>query len=503
MINISYQYHNTYMCCRSLSRTINMKTTINVTQFLRQYESENTRNSYRTGLRLFFESVYPEMKLDEEKKKKDLGLKKNQSLPADIQLSFLDIYSMRYLEEDRDHRDDIMNFKDSLKDKAPKTKKNRLNSVRVYLEENEIEFPKRFFKNLNGKVTNAISKEKIPTNDELRSIIEFLPTQGKALSLVLSSSGMRVGEAVQLTNRDIDINRDPVKINIRAEYTKTGKKRVTFISSEAKLAVQEWLNYRDQYVKQANARSYTHKRQDSEKIFPFTYQNFNRMWRIALEKAKLLEIDSRTNRASIRPHNLRKYFRLRVGRYGRDETECLMGHQTGLNAIYARFDDAEERLEEVYKKSIEDLSIYKRTVQVVQLDEEMKKTIRNLEDQVNALVHSGLAKDAKITYLTVNDEKKTKEIDQLNDKIMNMDRDIHNWKMTVQDFDKILTSVRLKIKKKTEEDEETKRRIANIELDIQSWNTLKPYLKKIFNYAGENWESLDITSKNRKVTAED
>ena len=90
-----------------------------------------------------------------------------------------------------------------------------------------------------------------------------------------------------------------------------------------------------------------------------------------------------------------------------------MGYQTGLNAIYVRFDDTDARLEEVYGRSISDLSIYNRVFQVVQLDEEMKNMVRNLEDQVNALVHNGLAKDAKITYLTVNDEKKTREIDQL------------------------------------------------------------------------------------------
>jgi chromosome segregation ATPase len=151
---------------------------------------------------------------------------------------------------------------------------------------------------------------------------------------------------------------------------------------------------------------------------------------------------------------------LRVGRYGRDEAECLMGHQAGLNRIYANFDGAEKRLEEVYKKSIEELSIYKRTVQIVQLDEEMKNTIRKLEDQVNALVHNELAKDAKITYLTVNDEKKMREIDQLtlnndrlNKKMADMERDLNNWKNTVEDFDKIIQQLISENRKLTVEEE--------------------------------------------------
>jgi len=119
-----------------------------------------------------------------------------------------------------------------------------------------------------------------------------------------------------------------------------------------------------------------------------------------------------------------------------------MGHQAGLNRIYANFDDAEERLAEVYKKSIGDLSIYNREVQVVQLDDEMKNKIRELEDQMDALIKSGHVKEAmneaKITYLSVNDEKKTREITQLKQKMTDMERDLNNWKNTVEDFDKII-----------------------------------------------------------------
>jgi len=424
---------------------------VNVSQFLRQYESQSTRKNYLSGLRQFFESAYPELKHELKQKKNELEEEAGKTIsyiPSEIVLKFLDIYSFRYLEEDRDHRNDVLNFKESLKSKAPMTIGSRLNSIRVFLDENGINFPKRFFKNLNGKVNEAISEEKVPSNEELRRIIEYLPVQGKALALVLSSSGMRIGEVLQIKLSDVDLNREQARIKIRAEYTKTGKRRITFISPEAKLAVGEWLSYRDQYQERADGRSWEHEREDDDELFPFTSVNFYQMWHNALGKAKLLERDEKTNRVSLRPHNLRKYFRLRVGRYGRAEAECLMGHQAGLNRIYANFDDAEERLEEVYKKSISDLSIYQRGVQVIQLDEEMKNTIRELEDQVNALVNSGFEKDAKITYLMVNDEKNKKEIDQLERKIANIEQDLHSWKMTVQDFEKMLNYTRSKMNKK-------------------------------------------------------
>ncbi len=351
---------------------------INVTQFLRQYDSSNTRASYLTGLKQFFRLMYP-----------DGGE--------------IDELSQRYLAEDRDYREDMQNFKDVLEGKAPKTRQSRFNVVWTFLNDNGITFPKRFLKNLNGKATESISYEAIPSNEELRRICEYLPIQGKALALVLSSSGMRIGEAVKLKIVDVDLKSEIVKIRIRAEIAKNKKKRITFISPETKGAVEEWLQFRDQYLEQAKGRSAKHKRsEDTGKLFPFEGGNFNYMWKNALEKANLKKVDPKTKRVTMRPHNLRKYFRLRVGRYGRDEVEALIGHQEGLNKIYARFsgEDGERRLEEIYKKAILDLSIYQRIVQVVQTDVDTKNQIRKLEDQVGALVSDGFLKDARISHLS-------------------------------------------------------------------------------------------------------
>ena len=132
---------------------------INVTNFLRQYESENTKKSYKTGLKQYFNLIYPSLK------DKDL-----------------DSLSDKYLDEERDYRVDILTFREGLSGGAPKTVKLRLNTVRVFLDDNGISFPKRFFKNLNGRVNGAITLEEIPSNDELKRIIEYMSIHGKALT---------------------------------------------------------------------------------------------------------------------------------------------------------------------------------------------------------------------------------------------------------------------------------------------------------------------------------
>jgi len=350
---------------------------VNVSQFLRQYESKHTKKSYRAGLKQFFKLMYP-----------DGG--------------DLDALSERYLDQHRDYREDMLNFKDSLKDKAPTTKATRFNSIRTFLDDNGITFPKRFFKNLNGKATEPITYEDVPDSEELKRIVEYMPIHGKAMTLFLASSGMRIGESVELMIEDVEFDHDPAKIRIRGVIAKTGRKRIAFISPEAKEAVEEWLTFRDQYFKTATKRSkkYT-KAEDRGRLFPFSTSNFNVIWKNALVKAKLAKIDEKTNRLMMRPHNLRKYFRLRVGRFGRDEAEALMGHQKGLNAVYARFEgeDGEKRLEEIYVKSIPELSIYGRSVIIQKADKAIRDDLKRHEDAIDILLREKHVREIEIRRL--------------------------------------------------------------------------------------------------------
>lgn len=139
---------------------------VNITDFLRQYENKETKKSYKTGLKQFFNLIYSELKGED-----------------------LDIFAERYLSENRDHQEDMINFRDSLKDRSPNTRALRFNAIRAFLDDNGISFTRRFYKNLNSKAVEPITWEKVPTNDELKRIVEYMPIQGKALALLLSSSG--------------------------------------------------------------------------------------------------------------------------------------------------------------------------------------------------------------------------------------------------------------------------------------------------------------------------
>jgi len=301
----------------------------------------------------------------------------------------LETLSMQYLNEDRDYRDDVLRFKESIQGKAPKTKVSRLNAIRVFLSDNEVVFPNRFFKNLNDKSQEAVSEEEMPTKAKLKKLLDYMPPQGKAFTMFLVSTGMRGGAATKIRIDDVEWESDIPKVRIRGETTKTGKKRITFITPETKEVLEEWLRYRPTYIKQAEGRGAFKrlKKLDYEGLlFPFKSSTFNFIWRNALDKAGMLRIDSRTKWATLKPHNLRKYFRVIVGRYGRDEAEALMGHQTGLNRVYARFEglSGEKRLEEIYRQAIPGLSI-RETKEVSEVLERIESKARAKDGRIKAL----------------------------------------------------------------------------------------------------------------------
>jgi integrase len=313
-----------------------------IEDFLSQYSSTNTTNMYHSIFRQYFKLLNPELR---GLKTKEL----NKKLPE---------ISLEYVKEDKDFRKDLIKFKQSISHQAPKTITTKIACMIRYFESNQIDFNDNFTSNSYGTGSGeAISKEKVPNNEELARIIESLPIQAKTLTMFMASSGTRIGEALQIQLTDLDLHSTPPKIYLRASYTKTKKKRITFITTETKNQLEEWLQYRPKYIEKNLFYLEDSVIEDYQGlVFPFTDINFRDIWRKALKKADLFEKDPRTGRVSLRPHNLRKFFRT-YGKWSNpDVAEALMGHTSGLKAIYARLDQAKDILREGYLEAEPNLS---------------------------------------------------------------------------------------------------------------------------------------------------
>ena len=347
-----------------------------VSSFLNSYQSKNTKKSYRLAIAQFLQSVYGEK----------------------VENGNLDIYAERYLNEERNIESDFLSFLDAIKHFAPKSIQLKLVSVKTFLMENDIELKTKFWRRLNRRVkgSRALTLDKVPTNKELRKIMIHLPIQGKALYLTLSSSGMRIGEALQLKLSDIKLSEDPAQIQIRGEYTKTGNSRFAFISREAKEAVEEWLHVRSDYLKAASGKSTRYgKSVDDDRIFPFEVPTAYMMWTNALEHAKKAEKDPATNRHRIHAHVLRKFFRTRLGTViPVDVVEALMGHEKDLSDVYRRY--SQEDLAKFYLQGESSLLVFTEAEEVSKLRVEVEERNKQLQTLANGLAAENLDLKARV-----------------------------------------------------------------------------------------------------------
>lgn len=347
-------------------------------KFLETYASKSTVNAYRWALKSFFEV---------------LGFK--GELEAVVEA---------YLAGKRNYEEDVSRFFASLKGKPPKTVGLCMAAVRTFLLENGIELPALFWRRLRGrrKGSRALMMDRIPSNVELRRILSHMDVKGKALFLVLASSGMRIGEALKLRLGDLELEHEPAKITIRGEYTKTGNPRIAFISKEAKEALEEWLKIRENYIQQAVGRSTRYnKKTEDDRVFPFEDNTAYFIWRKAIEKVgfdKRQAYNGTIERFTVHPHVLRKFFRTRMGSViPVDVTEALMGHEGYLTEVYRRY--SEEDLAKFYLEGEPAILVFTEAGEINKLRREIEERNRQLQTLVNGLTSENMELKEKIKDL--------------------------------------------------------------------------------------------------------
>jgi len=324
-----------------------------IDKFLEGYSSNNTKRMYQNSLNGYF---------------KHIGVDSNT-----------------YFNQKRDYEEDIRGFHVAIKDKyAPKSVRLKISVVKSFLIENEVELSQRFWRSISRKTrgSRALTLDKVPTNAELKSILTHTSGKGTALFLMLASSGMRIGEASQIKVSDVDLTSDPPRINIRGGYTKTGNSRFTFISTESREAIHEWLKIRDDYLKTSVGRSSKYKKSsDDDRLFPFETATARFMWKSAIEKAGLDGRDAHTGRYEIHIHVLRKFFRTQMAtKIPRDIVEALMGHEGYLTEVYRRY--SVKQLAEFYLKAENTVTVFRDQNGVKRLRKEIDTKMEGYDDLI-------------------------------------------------------------------------------------------------------------------------
>lgn len=347
-----------------------------IEEFLQNYKSKATRQTYRSLIKKYFDTI-----------------NKNPNT---------------YFKGKQNYENDIKGFLQAINKSPPKTIRGSLAAVKSFLEENDIELTRKFWKKQQGRIQGkrAWTEENVPTVEQLQKILTHANSLQRSFILTLVSSGMRIGELLQIKLNDIDLTKNPAHINLRGEYTKSGERRDVFISSEAVTAVNEWLKVRDKYLVTACGRikaldrhlgrGVTKTTNDS-RLFPVGDETVRQMWNRLLDKAGLGAVDERTKIHKMHLHTIRKFFRSRMPKaIGVDITETLMGHEGYLTGEYRRY--SYDVLAEEYLKGVSLVSVFEVTPDLSEVHSELKKKdiqIQELKDQMSMLMARVLTSDDK------------------------------------------------------------------------------------------------------------
>lgn len=229
----------------------------------------------------------------------------------------------------------------------------------------------------NGHGNYTITNTKTPTKEQLLKIFSYSNPESKALFMFQLTSGQRIGQVVETTFDNIELDYDCPRIF----YPKTKQKYIvkTRITPEAKKYLEEYLDQRQKFIDIRIKRGEHRRRQelDTDKVFPMDEGTANAMWTIMVKNAGLYELDPHTKKPLLGTHCLRRFFLSHFS--DRDWGDYFSGHVTPRNKEYRQYPD--ERLDEEYNKHLEELNIFStRNKDVKKLNEEMTKKDEEIQD---------------------------------------------------------------------------------------------------------------------------
>lgn len=212
----------------------------------------------------------------------------------------------------------------------------------------------------------------------LSRLLHNCPPKLQAAILIACSSGMRLGELVQLRLLDIDFTTNPTTIRLRRETTKTHVTRFTHITNEATNALNDYIQ-RSISRDQRNTNPYLFINYQGEEGTLEYYKavvsargSLMNTLREIVRKVPELSLKNENGNFTIHFHAFRKWFKTQVtNAQESDFAEALMGHQSLKLTYY--ISNHQDRMK-IYKKVEPSLTISDFT--------KIEKTIDQLQEQV-------------------------------------------------------------------------------------------------------------------------
>jgi integrase len=371
-----------------------------ISDYLKHYDNQSTAGGYSSAVYSYIDFIYGKQRKGirvtaEEKEKYETLVEK-------------------YLKEKRNYSEDMAGFVVSLQSRPPLSARQTFTFAKEFFNHYDLELPAKDLKFIRHKLPkgNVRTIEKDMDTDTIRTILQHLDVKGRALVLVLASSGMRINEALTVSLEDINFKSKPAVITIRGENSKTGDNRITFLSSEATQAVNEWLKVRSEYIRTSatrnnglvkSGRGNLKTGEDDGRLFPFSDQNASALWDNALQKAEILTRDKTTNRKQLHYHQLRKFFISQLSLIiSKEVAETLAGHNGYLTGSYRRY--TKKQLAEEYMKG-EHLLTIQAPKEIQEIESEFRAKMQTHSEIIENIVKENILLKQEISKIKEEQEK--------------------------------------------------------------------------------------------------
>lgn len=383
-----------------------------IADYLKHYDNQSTAGGYSSAVYSFLDFIYG---------KQREGIRVTTEEKAKYE-KLID----KYLKEKRKYSEDMAGFVVSLQTRPPLSARQTFTFTKEFFNHYDLELPAKEMKFIRHKLPkgNVRTIEKDMDTETIRTILQHLDVKGRALVLVLASSGMRINEALTLPLDDLDLKAKPAIITIRGENAKNGDNRITFLSAEAAQAVNEWLKVRDNYIRTSakrnnglvkSGRGNTKTGEDDGRLFPFSDQNASALWDNALEKANLFSRDKSTNRKQLHYHQFRKFFISQLSLIiSKEIAETLAGHNGYLTGSYRRY--TKKQLAEEYLKGQHLLTI-QAPKELQEIESEFKAKMQNHSEIIENIVRENIILKKEAAEHTAAIEKLEAENKKTSDKL--------------------------------------------------------------------------------------
>jgi len=395
-----------------------------ISRFLEQYPSRRTQHSYSSGVNSFLSFIYQFKRSDSKR------------VTPEDRLQFETLAEM-YLSDNRDYEQDVIDFSNyCTKQYAPTSGRLYVAIVKEFLSYHDVEFTRKQEKKIRNKTPNGgpVSEEADLTKDLLKKVLNVCDIRMKALVLMLITSGMRIGEAVTIHDKDIVISEDRSYgvVSLRGVSRQRGSKlknrhsRTTFIGKEAVQALLQWYEVRDDYVDRSCKRSLG-RWQPSDimdgRVFPFGIPALGGSLRNALKNANLFDKDEDTGRSLIHFHLFRKYFITTMTNSGIPEkfVDFYAGHLGELDRAYQR--QTTEKLLEIYLRGEPHLRVYDDGAEeIAKTKEEIKATREKVRDMQLDSITSRMRLEDQIKNQDRTIEKMQKDMEEVIKKLVRIQK---------------------------------------------------------------------------------